>query len=72
MTRPQGAPVGVGPCVGSRRAGDMLGVDERTVVRWADDGILPVAYRTAGGHRRFEVAVIEAHARRLEDNPTEE
>lgn len=50
---------GVGLVVGSRHAARMLGVDERTVVRWADDGHLPVAYRTPGGHRRFRVLDLE-------------
>lgn len=60
MTRAQARPAGVGECVGTRRAGELLGVDERTIVRWCDDGTLPVAYRTKGGHRRIAVAVIEA------------
>lgn len=67
VTRPQQAPDGAGECVGTVRAAQMLGVTDRTVIRWADDGTLPVAYRTAGGHRRFRVADIEQ--RRA--NPTE-
>lgn len=63
MTAPQARPAGVGECVGSRRAGVILGVDERTIVRWADDGDLEVAYRTRGGHRRFRVAYLEALAK---------
>lgn len=58
MTAPQPAPVDT-PCVGGRRAGDMLGVDERTILRWAEDGSLPVAYRTRGGHRRYRVGDVE-------------
>lgn len=54
MTARQPRPAGVdGDVVGSRRAAEILGVDERTIVRWSDDGALPVAYRTRGGHRRY-------------------
>lgn len=60
MTRPQPAPAGVGPCTGTRGAAARLGVTERTVHRWTEDGTLPVAYRTAGGHRRILVADVEA------------
>lgn len=60
MTRPQPTPAGADPCVGSRRAAVLLGVDERTVVRWADDGHLPVSHRTRGGHRRFRLADVQA------------
>jgi len=70
VTRRHAAPEGVGPCVGSRRAGEILGVDERTVVRWADEGFLPVAYRTPGGHRRFEIRAVEETLAQLA--PTED
>lgn len=60
MTRPQARPEGVGECVGPRLAAVMLGVTERTVRRWAEDGTLETAYTTAGGHRRFEVEHLEA------------
>lgn len=59
MTRPQASPEGVGPCVGTRRAAARLQVNERTVLRWCEDGTLPVAYLTAGGHRRIALAAIE-------------
>lgn len=65
MTRPQAVPAGVGPCVGTRGAARLLEVDERTVLRWCDDGTLPVAYRTQGGHRRIAVAAVEAFAASL-------
>jgi excisionase family DNA binding protein len=41
------------------QAAKHLGVAERTLRRWADDGRLP-AYSTPGGHRRFRVADVEA------------
>jgi excisionase family DNA binding protein len=40
----------------------ILAVSPRTVVRWADDGDLPVATRTAGGQRRFNRIDVEALA----------
>jgi hypothetical protein len=59
VTRPQATPDG-GPYIGGRRAAVMLGVDERTVHRWAElDHLLPVAYTTAGGHRRYRLADVE-------------
>lgn len=67
MTRAQAVPEGVGPVVGTLRAAELLGVTDRTVIRWADEGTLPVAYRTAGGHRRFRLADVQA----MKDNPTE-
>lgn len=39
---------------------ERLGVHEGTVRRWADDGHLPIAYRTPGGRRRFHTADVEA------------
>src|SRR4051812_205275 len=41
------------------QAAKHLGVAERTLRRWANDGRLP-AYSTPGGHRRFRVADVEA------------
>jgi excisionase family DNA binding protein len=41
------------------QAAKHLGVAERTLRRWADDGRLPT-YSTPGGHRRFRVADVEA------------
>lgn len=37
-----------------------LGVHEVTVRRWADNGDIPVAYRTPGGRRRFHASDVEA------------
>ncbi len=61
MTRPQLPPPGVGegPFLGSREASERLGVTERTILRWAEDGTLPTAWTTKGGHRRFTVAAID-------------
>lgn len=36
----------------------MLGVNPRTVKRWADDGRLP-SFRTPGGHRRFYLSDVK-------------
>ncbi|HET6440402.1 MAG TPA: PAS domain-containing protein [Anaeromyxobacter sp.] len=44
--------------------GRVLGLSPATVKRWANTGLLPAA-RTAGGHRRFSVAVAERLARQL-------
>lgn len=61
MTAPQGAPADVTvACIGGRAAAELLGVTERTIHRWAEDGTLAVAYRTSGGHRRYAVADLEA------------
>lgn len=37
-----------------------MGVSTRTVVRWAESGELPVAFRTVGQHRRFSREAVEA------------
>lgn len=58
MTRPQAAPAELGPVVGGREAARRLGVDERTILRWSEDGTLPVAFRTRGGHRRYRETVL--------------
>jgi len=42
----------------SGEIGRILGVSVATVRRWADAGLLP-SQRTAGGHRRFSLAVAE-------------
>lgn len=49
----------------SGRVAGFLGVSERTVQRWADEGKLPCDL-TTGGHRRFVVRVVVAwRAKRL-------
>src|SRR5260370_19319369 len=50
-----------------RQAADMLGMHPATVRLWADRNALP-SRRTAGGHRRFHRANIEAHL--LQDQAT--
>lgn len=59
MTRAQTGPPTAGACVGGRAAAVRLGVTERTILRWSEDGTLPVAYRTRGGHRRYRVRDVE-------------
>ena len=52
---------------------DYLGVSHRSVIRWADDGILPLAFRTPGGHRRFrpeDVAAFKADRDTYDPDPT--
>jgi DNA-binding transcriptional MerR regulator len=66
VTRAQAAPEGAPPCVGPRRAAEILGVTERTILRWSDDGTLAVQYRTAGGHRRYSLAYLELIAQETE------
>jgi hypothetical protein len=46
----------------------MLGVDPRTVTRWANGGLLTVA-RTPGGHRRFYKVEVDALRAALENTP---
>ncbi|MBF0193914.1 MAG: response regulator [Magnetococcales bacterium] len=38
--------------IGRKNASRLLGVDERTITRWVDSGILK-AWKTAGGHNRI-------------------
>lgn len=47
--------------VSLRRAADILGVHPATVRNWADKGDLP-SRRTAGGHRRFNIADLHSVA----------
>jgi MerR family transcriptional regulator, light-induced transcriptional regulator len=54
------------PYLTSKEIGEVLGVSPATIRRWADAGLLP-SERTAGGHRRFSVAVAE----RLAHQPRE-
>lgn len=68
---PTGQRVSGAVYVGSRLAAGILGVDERTVRRWAEDGAIVTAWFTDGGHRRFHVRHLEAVARRT-PTPTKE
>jgi len=45
--------------VGITEAAAMLGVSDRTLQRWDDNGSFP-AEKTAGGHRRYDLAKIHA------------
>src|SRR5689334_2244956 len=52
-------------------AAALAGVGTTSVKRWADEGVLP-CHKTAGGHRRFERAVLERFLREHSvDDPTE-
>ena len=42
----------------SGQAADLLGVDPRTIARWAESGRLPSS-RTTGGHRRYKQADVD-------------
>lgn len=42
----------------SGQAAEVLGIHRETVCTWSNEGKLPAAYRTAGGHRRFRVDVV--------------
>ena len=46
-------------------ASELLGVEPRTIARWADSGRLWVTF-TAGGHRRYDRAEIKALKLELE------
>jgi excisionase family DNA binding protein len=39
---------------------DLYGVDRKTAVRWAEQGVLGEFIKTPGGHRRFRADVIHA------------
>ena len=46
----------------------MLGVTPNTVSRWAREGRLP-SVATLGGHRRYEIDVVESLMKRTLDEP---
>jgi len=46
----------------------MLGVTPNTVSRWAREGRLP-SVATLGGHRRYEVDIVENLRKRTLDEP---
>lgn len=56
--------------VGAAYAAERLGVDVKTVARYADRGVLP-ATRTPGGHRRYRAGDVDELARtlRILDSP---
>jgi excisionase family DNA binding protein len=60
-TESQGGSLALGP------AARLLGVNESTLRRWADEGSVPY-FRTPGGHRRFS----EADLRRLRSIPSDD
>jgi excisionase family DNA binding protein len=41
-----------------RQVAEKLGASEKSVRRWADDGVIP-CFRTPGRHRRFHVEDID-------------
>ena len=53
------------------RSGDvakLMHVDPKTVARWSKDGKLPTYSRTLGGHRIYDLNVIELLVERLSGN----
>lgn len=52
------------PYIRNKHVAEILGVDPKTVQRWARAGLLPHT-RTLGGHRRYNEAEIRAIAARL-------
>jgi excisionase family DNA binding protein len=48
----------------TREAARRLAVTTRTIQLWAEAGVLP-AWKTPGGHRRFNVSDIEALQKKL-------
>jgi DNA-binding transcriptional MerR regulator len=53
--------------VGTGVAAQILDVSDDTVLKFAADGLLPVAALTPAGHRRFALADVEAAARRRDE-----
>lgn len=43
----------------------MAGVDPTTVTRWAEAGLLPVAFTLPSGHRRYRRSDVDAFLARL-------
>lgn len=51
---------------------DLLGVDPKTVTRWAQAGKLPTAALTVGGHRRYRRSDLDQYlptAEEIHDGP---
>jgi excisionase family DNA binding protein len=44
------------------KAALLLGVNPRTIARWADDGMLGPVTITAGGHRRLDAVAVNTIA----------
>ena len=44
------------------KAAHLLGVSTKTILRWTDDGKLPLANWSDGGHRRYRLTDVEALA----------
>jgi len=47
--------------ISSKKAAEYFKVNESTIKRWADSGILK-CYKTAGGHRKFKLEDLRKHA----------
>ncbi|MDQ3021521.1 MAG: cobalamin-dependent protein [Bacteroidota bacterium] len=47
--------------ISSKKAANYFNVNESTIKRWADSGILK-CYKTAGGHRKFKLEDLRKHA----------
>lgn len=52
--------------IASGAVAEILGVNAKTISRWAQQGRIP-SVRTLGGHRRFDPDVIEAIAHELRE-----
>lgn len=51
----------------ARETAAELGISTRTLSRYVDDGLIAIASRTRGGHRRFDPRDVEALRTRLAD-----
>ncbi|MEO8210463.1 MAG: helix-turn-helix domain-containing protein, partial [bacterium] len=47
--------------ISSKKAANYFNVNESTIKRWADSGVLK-CYKTAGGHRKFKLEDLRKHA----------
>lgn len=54
--------------VSAGKVAELMHVDPKTVNRWSVEGKLPVAFRTLGGRRLYDLAVITRLAESLTGN----
>ena len=60
---------GPDPFIPAAEAARLLGVSERTIRRYADEGLL-VAEKTLGGRRRLRLSVVQAAVEHAASQPT--